>query len=433
MKRILDVWRDGYDAFELTGSLYRDEGEIRFRYDEDYRGEPISVLLPIQDEPFDARATEVFFSALNPEGPVRENLIKIMRMSGDEYEPLLARLNDETIGALVFATPGSEPGQNASYLPADDSFLDLLASRPGEAAVHAMTGARLSLSGAMAKAGLYRNDETGELFMPLGAAPSNRIIKAGGNLFPHEVVNEALCLDVARRLGYPTAEAEVLRSSDGTPLLSVRRYDRPQAANSRFIDGQPAPIRLHQEDFCQVCGLKPMRKYEPTEGGYLRRIVAAASRFCDNSFGESQLLLEYTLFDYLIGNCDNHLKNYSLLYGSDWRSKEIAPLYDVVCTTIYPGLLTEMGVSLSESRSIFGLSRDVMEATISSAGLPAKLGMRAFDELAAKLPGAVEEARDHLLGLGFEEAAPVAELVLDGALKRAAFDYSPSNAKTLAR
>lgn len=431
MKRILDVWRDRYGEFELAGSLYRDAGEVRFCYDGNYQGEPISVLLPVQEEPFDAKSSEIYFSALNPEGPARENLVKIMRANGNEYESLLARLNDETIGALVFSTPDCEPGRNASYRPVDDGLLDLLAARPTEAAVHAMAGARLSLSGAMAKVGLYRKGESDEFFMPLGTAPSNCIVKAGGELFPHEVINEALCLDAARRLDYPVADTEILRSSDGTPLLFIRRYDRPMPDEPRSIDGQPVPMRLHQEDFCQVCGLPSMWKYEPTEGEYLRRIAAAASRFCDNSFGEAQLLLEYTLFDYLIGNCDNHLKNYSLLYGSNWLSKEIAPLYDVVCTTIYPSLLTEMGVSLSGNRSIFGLSREVMETTISSAGLPVRLGMQAFDELALRLPGAVEEARDHLLDLGFDEAAPVADLILDGVRKRAVFDYTTSNAKML--
>ena len=38
------------------------------------------------------------------------------------------------------------------------------------------------------------------------------------------------------------------------------------------------------------------------------------------------MVLYYTAFSYLAGNCDNHLKNISLLYGADWADREVPPL-----------------------------------------------------------------------------------------------------------
>ena len=431
MKQLLNVWRDLYDAFELVGALYEDEHEVLFRYDPDYDGAAISAALPLQEGAFPPQKTRAFFAALNPEGRIRANFIKLVRLNAGEYEPLLERLNDETIGALAFSAPGTQPGLLASYQPIGQELFDQFAASPTEAAVRAMADARLSLSGAMAKIGLYQDEETGEWLLPLGAAPSNRIVKAGSGLFPHEVVNEAMCLDIARRCGFPVADAEIMRTEDGVQLLSVARFDRVIPDDPRFIEGHRVPMRLHQEDFCQICSLEPTWKYEPTEGNYLRRIATAASRYCDNAFGESQLLMEYTLFDYLIGNCDNHLKNYALLYGQNWLAKEASPLYDVVCTTIYPNLLTEMGVSLSPSRSIYGLTRSTLQETLASAGLPVRLGMKSFDSLCEDLPGAIEESRDHHCALDYPEAKRIGDLLLDGMLKRAAFDYAPGNAKTL--
>lgn len=431
MKKLLNIWRDLYGGHDLAGSLWRDENRsITFQYNPDYDGEPISVALPLQENPFSEQETRAFFAALNPEGPARQNLVKIVRMDDSEYAPLLERLNDETVGALVFATPGKEPGEDESYLPIGQDFFEMLSESPTSAAVKTLAETRLSLSGAMAKVGLFYDEENREWHLPLGSAPSNFIVKAGGTLFPHETINEAICLDVARRCDFPAADAHLIETASA-PLLAVKRYDRIDPDDPRHIDGHAAPLRLHQEDFCQACSLDSMWKYEPTDGHYLNRIVSTASRCCDNSFGEAQLLLDYVVFDYLIGNCDNHLKNYALLYGANWRSKEMAPLYDVLCTTIYPNLLTEMGVSLSPSRSIFGLSRKGLESAIEGAGLPVKIGMGNFDELAGQIVGAIEESRDRLIAEGFPAAQQVADLIIDGTRKRAAFDFSKGNAKTL--
>lgn len=162
MKRLLDVWRDLYGAFELIGFLYAYNSDIVFRYDRDYDGAAISVALPLQSEPFSPKQTRVFFAALNPEGRTRASIARLARFESDEYEPLLELLNNETIGALAFCSPSSEPGLEASYRPIEQELFDVLAESPTESAVRAMTEARLSLSGAMAKIGLYRNESSGE-------------------------------------------------------------------------------------------------------------------------------------------------------------------------------------------------------------------------------------------------------------------------------
>ncbi len=85
------------------------------------------------------------------------------------------------------------------------------------------------------------------------------------------VANEALCLEIGRRLGIPTAQAHPRRAGDRECLL-VARYDRAMS------DGHTR--RLHQEDFCQALGIPSDRKYE-AEGGAApsrRRLRALAQR-----------------------------------------------------------------------------------------------------------------------------------------------------------
>lgn len=63
-------------------------------------------------------------------------------------------------------------------------------------------------------------------------------------------------------------------------------------------------------------------------------------------------MFETQVFNYIIGNCDNHLKNYSMTWDSSWRSKSVSPLYDVTCTTLYSVLSRDMGLGIGAHRSI---------------------------------------------------------------------------------
>jgi serine/threonine-protein kinase HipA len=52
-------------------------------------------------------------------------------------------------------------------------------------------------------------------------------------------------------------------------------------------------------------------------------------------------LLNAVIFNYLIGNCDAHGKNFSLLYLDQLQ---LSPLYDLVCTLYYDDLDKEMAI-----------------------------------------------------------------------------------------
>lgn len=45
-----------------------------------------------------------------------------------------------------------------------------------------------------------------------------------------------------------------------------------------------------------------------------------------------------------MGNADAHGKNYALLYGSD--TPDLAPIYDVVCTAVYPRLSKRLAMKI---------------------------------------------------------------------------------------
>lgn len=56
-------------------------------------------------------------------------------------------------------------------------------------------------------------------------------------------------------------------------------------------------------------------------------------------------LLEHLIFNLLVGNCDAHAKNYSLLHREDGRI-ELAPVYVVFCTRFYPDIEARMAMKI---------------------------------------------------------------------------------------
>ena len=104
MNEYVYVWRDAYGRFEHVGHIEAVEDHVTFCYDRTYAGPAISVRLPVREGAYSERETEVFFSALVPEGKTRIDFLDALRAGRGEYSPLLERLNDESSGGLVFST-----------------------------------------------------------------------------------------------------------------------------------------------------------------------------------------------------------------------------------------------------------------------------------------------------------------------------------------
>ena len=414
----IDVWREFQGDVQHVGTIGNVDDEIRFSYDADYSEEPISVSLPLSSLPHSARATSCFFSGLIPEGAARKAFSRILHAGEEEFLPYLQYLNNESLGALLFSIGDEVPYSQPSYRPVENGYLDEFAQKPLETAVQTMSKTRLSLTGAMAKIGLYLDKETDKWFFPLGGAPSTHIVKAANaSQFPLETINEALCLGVARRCDFPAAECFLIRVEGEEPLLAAQRFDRIVSDSSREIDGMPAPMRIHQEDFCQATSNH--LKYEPTGGSYLSLLSSTARRNCQNAFGESSLLVEYVLFDYLIGNCDNHLKNFALLYNRSWDNREAAPLYDVVSTVAYPNIYLEMGVSFGGDRRIDHVSRPLFEQAMHGSGIALKLALQNLQSLAEAIPQAIRDEAEAISEKGFPQVKTLAGPLVEGVINRA--------------
>ncbi len=167
-----------------------------------------------------------------------------------------------------------------------------------------------------------------------GRLASTHILKFGTRQDLHLVMNEYICMKLARRMKLPVAEVQMIRL--GEPVLSVQRFDRKWTTDNS-ID------RLHLIDGCQMLDLPPIYKYERPfgKGGHAAVIRSGASlpllfnacNRCRVPAAALRDLLQWVLFNLLIGNSDAHAKNISCFVGPN--GIQIAPAYDLLCLDSY--------------------------------------------------------------------------------------------------
>lgn len=331
MAETLDV----YLGAELAGSLESDaEGRMTFRYVSANPSLALSLSLPPRIAPYEDDTCRPFFVGLLPEGAALQRAADTKRLQVYETFKLLRAFGAECAGAVRLLAPGETPQiqQNYELLAGPRLVEEILAIN--QAPNFARDGrVRLSVAGVQAKTAVKITAEG--IFKPLNGSPSTHILKVGSDQYPDIPKNEGFCLQLAARLGIPTAETE-LRTIDGITVLLVRRYDR-------FIADNGVVTERHQEDFCQALGYPPAAKYEVDEDtgdkiGPSLAECATLLRKTRQPATDIETFVRRTLFNYLVGNADAHAKNLSLLYDGHAEVPSLAPMYDVVCTRLYPAV-----------------------------------------------------------------------------------------------
>jgi len=315
-----------------AGRLWLDEQRrFVFQYDADYLASgsavPLSLSLPLQTHAFENDAARPFFSNLLPESQIREAIARKLGLSDKNDYALLEAIGGECAGAVSLLPEGEQPPQQGHYQPLDDAALHTLIEQLPQRPMLAGEGElRLSLAGAQNKLPVYFDGE--KISLPHGAYASNYILKPAIRDYPNSVFNEAYCMRLAQTIGLPVPDVTLINNQDQW-LYLVKRYDREP-------NEQGTLQRLHQEDFCQALGVLPEIKYEKEGGPSLADCFKLVREQSIQPVVDLRHLLNWVVFNYLIGNADAHGKNISLLLTQ--QGPMLAPFYDLMSTTIYPGL-----------------------------------------------------------------------------------------------
>ncbi|MBC7533356.1 MAG: type II toxin-antitoxin system HipA family toxin [Oligoflexus sp.] len=331
----------------LVGTLTRNHDLIySFAYDEDWvfhsRAFPISLALPLSTEAYSNKPTLAFFENLLPEGEVRRTLERHEKIASTF--DFLKKFGKDCAGALIITPEAHNNAASRSLgigeeidLEKIDAAIDQHQS-VAEVLVD-MDHGYLSLAGAQDKFPAIYKD--GKLFIPQGTTPTTHIIKAPiwRSGVRESVVNEYYCMELARAVGLPVPRCDMIGRRH--PLFIIDRYDRE-------ISSEGVVKRLHQQDFCQAQGIPSEQKYEDKGGpslkdnyGLILTQTPARSRLKNIN-----LYLDWICFNLIIGNNDSHSKNISLLMRG--VTSELSPLYDLICTAIYPKLTKQFSFRIGD-------------------------------------------------------------------------------------
>ena len=417
---IVNIEKNGRQVVvgKLAGT---DSGNMRFSYFPEYIAEesssPVSVSLPLQTEPFSSEATKCFFDGLLPEGFTRRTVAQHMHLSEDDYISILYGLGNECLGALRI-TNGSE-SEHASYEKLSLAQVKELAAEGASRSAEMVTRARLSLAGASGKVGLYYDAEENSWYLPHGTAPSTHIVKQSHVRYSGIVVNEQLALMTAEKCGIVVPRSFIINTGEGRDqdvLLATKRYDRVFADASavvKTIDSLPIPFRLHQEDLAQAMGIPAAYKYERPGEKYLAAAFDLLRRYSSDPIADQLRLWDIIVFNWLIGNTDAHLKNYSLIYSADMHSRRLAPAYDLVSTTAYSGSTREMSFNIGGDTSIDVITRGSFKKAAQDANLGQRMALDRFDRLCERFTASLDTSTQELCAIGFNSADRLRSRILE--------------------
>ena len=174
---------------------------------------------------------------------------------------------------------------------------------------------KMSIQGVQPKLSAVLNVEQGTF--DIVESGGRYIIKPQMHEYPEVPENEDLTMKLAEAAGLEVPLHGLIHSKDGTLSYVIRRFDRT---------GRSGKVPL--EDFAQLLGQDRDTKY----GSSMEQVASVLDRFCTFPAIEKLKLFRLSLFNYLTGNEDAHLKNFSLIRRNE--KVELSPVYDLLNSTI---------------------------------------------------------------------------------------------------
>lgn len=321
-------------------------GRMRFSYASEWiarYNQPISLSLPCVEEEFDAQKSTAFFDNLLPEENMYRELCREARIDEADTYNFLRLFGGECAGALVIAPEGElATSRPPTYRDITEELEAILARHHGapQSSLIVETKARLSIAGAQNKLPIVW--ENGRFLVPEDGtfAPTTAILKPTTSRFPDIHRNELFCMELAHEAGLCTPEAHILQIGNYQAYV-IMRYDRQQS--NGFI------TRVHQEDFCQALGISRLYKYEENGGpGFAACGKVLLHPLVSDNAAVREDFIKCALFNYAIGNCDAHGKNFSLLYQRQ-QGVCLAPFYDLVSTMAYHELEQKFAMAIGKT------------------------------------------------------------------------------------
>jgi serine/threonine-protein kinase HipA len=267
------------------------------------------------------RPVQWYFDNLVPEEAMRTVLAKEARLSAEDAFGLLGYFGAESAGSLVLRDPSAPVIVEHGLKPLPPAEFSRRITNLPSASLTRDAPKKMSLAGAQHKLLVVLDGD--RLFEPLPGTPSTHILKPNhvGDHYPASVMNEYFTMRLGKAAGLRVPALR--RMYVPQPVYIVERLDRIESKAS--TDAQ----RRHVIDTCRLLNKARTFKYTAATQATLTQ----AATQCRSKAAARLQLYDWLVFNVLVGNADNHLKNISFLI--DASGIEIAPVYDLLCTSVY--------------------------------------------------------------------------------------------------
>ena len=289
----------------ITGALNFENDTYIFNYKYDVK-DIVSLTMPIRSASWNSKKLHPIFQMNMPEGALKETIknhfskietmtdINMLKLIGPY---MLGRVKFEDIKD-VQDNLNLDDILNSSKQNLFDELLERFAIRSG-------------VSGVQPKLLLKAHNKTTMKF-------EHYIVKSWEDNYPNLALNEYFCMKACSYAKLPTPEFYI---SDDFKMFIMKRFDILENSYLGF------------EDMCVLTARGTEQKYD---GSYEEIARVIKDVISPQKRKESLKIFFKALFmNHLLKNGDGHLKNYGILYKTDFEDSYLAPIYDVITTKIY--------------------------------------------------------------------------------------------------
>ena len=216
---------------------------------------------------------------------------------------------------------------------------------------------KLSISGVQPKLSV-KLDKKQNMLIPV-AESGEYILKPQTPTFPNIPENEQCCMDIAEELDIDIPLHCLIPLKDQSLAYVVKRFDREKG------------VKIHQEDFAQI--LEETDKYRGSAeqiGRKLKEISSAPGY-------DAQLFFELVVLNFILGNGDAHLKNYSISYRNR-DNVRLTPAYDIVCSKLVLPDEEDSAITISGKKN--KLRQEDFDKLAEYLSIPVKIRYEKFEK-----------------------------------------------------
>jgi len=323
---MIKVWTDAADAGLLDRHGTRGSS---FVYLPDItRARAVSATMPVRLPSWDVQfGLPPIFEMNLPEGVLRERLrLAFAKATGtfDEFD-LLGIVGRSQVGRIRYTGQKERLQEDVPF----QSVEEILEKRRGSDLFRYLIEKFASFSGISGvQPKILVRDESASLALSKADHRLSQSYRGATHIvkfweqneYPQLAANEFFCLKVAEKCGL---EVPPYRLAEDALALVIDRFDlRPDGTYRGF------------EDFCVLNARRTDEKYR---GSYETSIMKRFAEFANSPHVGEDLERLFTLIviNCALRNGDAHLKNFGIVYDDVQGEARLAPVYDLVTTSVY--------------------------------------------------------------------------------------------------